>query len=341
MPKSQVPMVAGRKNSLPRIYGDTPTFLGCPVIKTSDEMKKYDVVVMGVPWEGTITWGTYSGTEMAPKTVRHASARYGGYLPEYDVNIFDSMNIGDSGDVSISPSNPEVTMRRIKRQAGIIYKEGAIPFTIGGDHSFTPEIVKALGENSGGKIGIIHLDAHFDNAAKFGDDEYPRCAPLYRISHIPQVRNQSIVHIGIRGPRNSPAQMEYARSIGASVFTIKSIRDMGMEEVIRRAIDIAYSGTQSVYVTICSDAIEAGFNPGGPADPDGLTPHELFSALNQFGKAGIAGCDFVEAYPIQDANGVSSHLACWAFIHALVGMALRKQCNLPDSAGILQAAEQA
>lgn len=156
------------------------------------------------------------------------------------------------------------------------------------------------------------------------------------MSQIPQVKTTSIVHLGIRGPRNAPAQAEYAKKIGARVFTIKEIRELGMEEVMNQAINIAYSGTKAVYVTICSDSIEAAYNPGGPFDFDGLTPRELFCALHRLGKEGIAGLDFVEIYPLQDANGVSSHLASWEIIHALVGMAIRKKMNAGKRSSILQ-----
>ena len=325
MEQNEIPMVAGRKPSLPRIYGDTPSFLGCPIIHSTSDVKKYDVAVMGVPWEGTITWGSYSGCELAPKAIRHASARYGGYLPEYGLNFFDYIRVGDFGDTAIEPSSPRLTMGRIKRKAKKIYQGGAIPFSIGGDHSFTPEIVRALSECRPGNIGIIHFDAHLDNSDGFGGDKYPRCGPLFRISQIPEVKNTSIVHLGIRGPRNSPSQAEYARRIGATVYTINDIHKLGMEEVMNRAMAIAYSGTDAVYVTVCSDAVEVAYNPGGPADFDGLTPHQLFYALHHLGKEGIAGLDFVETYPLQDSNGVSSHLVSWAFIHALVGIASKKK----------------
>ena len=340
MVRNNIPMVAGRKASLPRIYGDTPTFLGCPVIRSTEDLKNYDVVVMGVPWEGTITWGTYSGCEMAPKTVRHASARYGGFLPEYDIDLFDYLSLGDYGDVSVEPTSPRITMERVKTRAKKVYEKGAVPISIGGDHSFTPEIVRALGESVTGKIGVIHFDAHFDNSASFGYDRYPRCGPLYRISQIPQVKTSSIVHLGIRGPRNTPAQAEFAREIGASVYTIKDVRELGIEETINRAMETAFDGTESVYVTVCSDAVEVAYNPGGPNDFDGLNPHELFYALHTLGEEGIAGLDFVETYPLQDGNGVSAHLVSWALVHAMVGMALHKKRNNVGLPEILQQLSQ-
>ncbi|MFX0195078.1 MAG: agmatinase family protein [Candidatus Hodarchaeota archaeon] len=323
-----IPMVANRKSSLPLIYGDTPSFLGCDIIRSKEEAQGFDVAVIGVPWEGTITWGGYSGCELAPKAIRHAAARYGGFLPEYEINLFDYLTIGDFGDVRVNPCDPEETMKMVEVKAGEIYRGNAIPIALGGDHSFTPEIVKALCEHVSGKVGIIHFDAHLDNAKDFGEDAFPRCGPLYRITQIPQVKTTSIVHIGIRGPRNTPNQLRYAKEVGAKIFTIREIRELGIEKVIGLAINTAYNGTKAVYVTICSDAVDAAYNPGGPPDFDGLSPHELFYSLHRLGLEGIAGLDFVEVYPLQDNNGFSSHLVAWALIHALVGIAYRRKNGL-------------
>jgi guanidinopropionase len=319
-----LPMVAGRKQSLPCVYGDTPTFLGVPHITDPKQFKGHDVVVFGVPLEGTITWGSYSGCELSPKTIRHAAARYGGYLPELDIDIFDYLRIADAGDVAVVPGDEHATMQAIQRKSADVFSAGAIPFVLGGDHSFSPAIVKALGKVSKGPIGIIHFDSHFDNAERFNADVYPRCSPLHHIAGIPNVKKDSIVQIGIRGPRNSKRQMHYARELGARVMTITEVRQKGMEEIIDEAISIAAKGTKSLYVTVCSDIIEAAFNPGGPPDFDGLTPHELFYALRRLGEHGINGLDFVEIYPLQDHNNVSSHLAAWSMVHAMAGMALKK-----------------
>ena len=325
MANKDSPMTPNRKSTLPRVYGDTPSFLGTPVLNPGTLEKGYDVIVAGVPWEGTVTWGSYSGCELAPRTIRHAAARYGGFLPEYEIDLFDFLKLGDIGDVAVNASSPDETMANIYATADRIYKSRSIPVMLGGDHSVTPEFVRALAENSEGSIGIIHFDAHLDNARVFGEDKYPRCGPLHRIAQIDKVRKQSIVHFGIRGPRNSPAQLEYAREMGARVMTTREIRRLGVDAAVEEALRVARKGTKKVYVTICSDVTDAAFNPGGPADFDGLFPHELFSALHQIGEAGFAGLDYVEVYPIQDPTSFSSHLAAWAIIHALVGLAVNKK----------------
>jgi Arginase/agmatinase/formimionoglutamate hydrolase, arginase family len=318
-------MVPGRKQSMPCVYGDTPTFLGVPRITDSKEMHGNDVVFLGVPWEGTITWGSYSGCELSPKTIRHAAARYGGYLPEIDLDFFDYLRIADAGDVTVVPGNEIATMQSIENRTAEIVSAGAIPFLIGGDHSFTPAAIKALGRSIKGEIGVIHFDSHFDNAESFGDDVYPRCSPLHHIANIPNVKKTSIVQIGIRGPRNSKRQMEYARELGVKILTIQTVRNKGFNTVLDEAMETAGDGTKAIYVTICSDIIDAAFNPGGPCDFDGFTPHELFYSLRKIGQRGISGLDFVEVYPLQDRNSFSSHLAAWSLIHALAGIALGKR----------------
>lgn len=329
MNSQDIPMIPNRKASLPRVYGDTPSFLGVPVLTPDTLNGSCDIVVAGVPWEGTVTWGTFTGCELSPRSIRHASARYGAFLPEYRMNAFDYLKVADIGDVTVNPNNASETMKNVHAAMGQIYRNKSIPFVLGGDHSFTPEIIRALSDTEDGDIGIIHLDAHFDNSKEFGTDEFPRCGPIHRISQIKNVRKESIVHLGIRGPRNSPSQYAYAQSMGAKIFTIRDIREKGVVAVVEDAIAIAHEKTKHVFVTICSDCMDAGYNPGGPADFNGLFPHELLPALHRIGQSGIAGLDYVEVYPGQDPQGYSSHLAAWAMIYAMVGLASRKK----DAAG--------
>jgi guanidinopropionase len=325
---NNIPMVENRKALMPKVYGDTPSFLGSEVVNGKGMDSRYDVIFAGVPWEGTITWGAGTGCELAPRSIRHASARYGGFLPEYGINIFDYLKLGDVGDVPVNINSPRETMDNVFKQMDEIYKNKSIPFVLGGDHSFTPEIVRAISGNKSEKVGVIHFDSHFDNLPSFGADKFPRCGPIHRIANLDNVDGRNIVQIGIRGPRNSAIQQRYADEMGAKVYTIRDVQALGIETVIEEAIRIAREGTECFYVTICSDCIGAAFNPGGPADFNGMSPGELFSALYLLGEAGMAGMDFVEVYPNQDPNSISSHLASWAIIHALAGLASRRKSNL-------------
>ncbi len=310
----------------PVLYGDTPTLFGHPYARPEDLRGAADVAVSGVPWEGTITWGSWSGCELAPRTIRQASARYGGFLPEYGIDAFDHLRLVDCGDVAVDLQDREGSFRAIGERVRQVVRGGALPATFGGDHAITYPIVEALQETLGGPVGIVHFDAHYDNKDEYDGDRYARCCPFRRIAELPLSRPGSMVHTGIRGPRNLRFMWEYAQAIGARTITIGDIRREGVLHAVREAYETARQGTLGVYVTICSDVLDAAFNPGGPTDPDGLTTHELYEALHFLGgQEGIAGFDMVEIYPPADPNHVSSHVAVWALLHLLAGMAERRR----------------
>ena len=316
----KIPMVPGRKASLPVLYGDTPTFLGVDRVRVPDQVAGRQVVFMGVPIEGAVTWGSYSGCELATKIIRHASARYGAFLPERGVDVLDHLHMADGGDVAVIPGDMAASLAQVRAKAGGIYGQGAMPVFFGGDHTYSPDVVAALAEWTDGPVGVIQLDSHLDNAPDFGGDKFARCAPLYRIPRLKGVRAKSVVQLGIRGPRNSPLQMALAQEAGCTVITTHQFRAQGPERTLEQALEIAHRGTRAVYLTICSDILDAAHNPGGAPDFDGLNSHELFNLVHGIAKAGIRGMDFVEIYPFQDTANRSAHLAVWTIVHALAGL---------------------
>jgi agmatinase len=67
-----------------------------------------------------------------------------------------------------------------------------------------------LSKNTDGRVGVVHLDAHLDNLDSFGEEKNARCCDLHRIYEIENVNPENVIHMGIRGPRNSPEQLEIA-----------------------------------------------------------------------------------------------------------------------------------
>ncbi|PAB59809.1 agmatinase family protein [Anaeromicrobium sediminis] len=309
---------------IPEIYSGTPTFMGLPKLNDEKELRNYDIVFMGAPWEGICTWGSYSGCELATKSIRAASVRYGGYLPEFNLDVFDYFSGADYGDVAINSGNIEETLNNIETKAEEIINAGAFPVTFGGDHSVAYPIIKALAKKHNGKIGIIHLDSHFDNMDTFGDSKYARCSPLHRAYEIEGIDTKNIVHVGVRGPRNNPLGMKAINDTGATLITSFEIKEKGIDYVIEKSLEIAKKDTEAVYVTVCSDILDVAFNPGGPPDLCGLTSYELAKFLHVVASKGIDGFDFVEVYPPTDSNNVSSHAAVWMTLYTLSGLAKYK-----------------
>ncbi|WP_430790895.1 agmatinase family protein [Virgibacillus flavescens] len=310
------------------IYGNTPCYLGGKKVNLEDDSTNdRDVLVYGVPWEGSVTWGDYTGCELGPKVIRLNSARYSGYLPELNhIDVNEHYTFGDLGDVDVVPADTKETMRRIENFASKVWKTEKFPVAFGGDHGVTYPIVHALSKEIDGKVGIIHLDAHYDNHPDQDGDLYARSTPFHRIYESESVRNESIVHMGIHGPRNKPETGRYAEEVGATTISARQIRQSkNLVELARDAYKIASEGTEAVYLSICSDVLDFAFNPGGPVDGNGLTSYELVELVHEFAKLGIRGMDYVEVYPQQDANDNSSHFVSTVVLYALAGRILNQQ----------------
>lgn len=303
------------------IYSGVPTFLNLPVLEGEPDLNEVDVAVMGVPWEGGCTIGGYSSCTESPKSIRAASIRYTGYLPEFDLDSFQYLRGGDYGDVPVQNGNYEFTFGEIRKKFGQIVDAGAIPIVFGGDHSISYPTISELAKRHPKKVGVLHFDAHLDNYSSFGDDPYSRCSPFFRLYNDPNMDPRKIVHIGIRGPRNHRQEGANAKKYGATVIPSMEIKKEGWEASIGKALKIASKDTEVLYVTVCADCLDASCMPQGPQDMGGLTSFELMMMLRACGAAGARAFDFVEIYPETASLQTASHVGCWMALYFLNGVA--------------------
>ena len=313
-------------NFLPtNIYSGVPTFLNLPVLENKQDLAQMDVAVMGVPWEGGCTIGGSSSCTDGPKSIRSASIRYTGYLPDFDLDCFSQLKAGDYGDIAVQNGNYEFTFGEIRKKVGEIYDAGAVPIILGGDHGIAYPTISELAKRHPGKVGVLHFDAHLDNYSNFGDDPYSRCSPFYQLYNDPNMDPTKIVHIGIRGPRNHQEEFNNAKKYGANVILCREIKKNGWEASIKKAIELASKDTEVMYVTICADSLDAAFMPQGPQDMGGLTSFELLMMVHEAGLAGARALDFVEIYPDAYSLQPASHVGCWLALYFLNGVAERRK----------------
>ena len=313
-------------NFLPtNIYSGVPTFLNLPVLENKQDLAQMDVAVMGVPWEGGCTIGGYSSCTDGPKSIRSASIRYTGYLPDFDLDCFSQLKAGDYGDIAVQNGNYEFTFGEIRKKVGESYDAGAVPIILGGDHGSAYPTISELAKRHPGKVGVLHFDAHLDNYSNFGDDPYSRCSPFYQLYNDPNMDPTKIVHIGIRGPRNHQEEFNNAKKYGANVILCREIKKNGWEASIKKAIELASKDTEVMYVTICADSLDAAFMPQGPQDMGGLTSFELLMMVHEAGLAGARALDFVEIYPDAYSLQPASHVGCWLALYFLNGVAERRK----------------
>ena len=334
----------------PRIYGDTASFMEVPIGYNPEDLQGADAVFIGLPWEGIqqINSTTFaetgprppdpdavvarSGAYQAPAYVRQYSVHYslaisGGYYPEVapDFRLVDYLNIMDYRDVEVKMWDVEETTRRAVERIGHIVQAGAVPLVFGGDHSIPYPVVKAISDNSPGKIGVINFDSHYDlslggrlNAGNAFGKIMENC----------QAEPENLAIIGIKGGAyNTPAMHQLALDLGVTVFTIGDVEEMGIEEVVRRAVEAAGRGTDKIYVSLDADALDpVSFPAQKYSEPFGITARQIREALRILSReANLCGFDMVCVGPDYDHKGVGALTASKFYIEVLKGLALRKK----------------
>ena len=296
------------------------TFLQAPFVEADAEALKEKGVkaaLIGIPYDMGGIWRT--GTADGPRGLRDASRQYGSYFFDDDVDLFESFNLVDCGNVAMTPANPQKCREGMKRAASEIIRSGAMGIFIGGDHSIPIPIGEALSEAMPDKkIGYIVFDANMDAEEDVDGELYSNWSEACRLSELPNVDPRNMVMIGIRGSLNTKRQYEYAKAKGITIFGMRDIIELGIVEVMNRAIAIAGKDTDALYVSFDTDGVDAAYAPGtsGP-EPGGLTSREIITAARMLGKHGVTIFDIVELCPAYDPSGITARLACYIIFNLL------------------------
>jgi guanidinopropionase len=214
----------------PRVYGSVPTLFAAPLAEGPADLRGCDVAFLGIPWSAPVppdrvgaAGANYAGTVLTPHRFRTNSIKYGGYLPELDLDVFEHLRFADYGDTDVT-FDMDQTLANVVRKVGEIVDAGCIPLTMGGNSGpSTYSVLQAVAERAGGPVAVVNFDAHHDNhtetASERADKRNPRWGGTWagRILELSGVDPTPYVHVGLRGPRNdrdcelSPA-IHYASS---------------------------------------------------------------------------------------------------------------------------------
>lgn len=310
---------------------DYPTFLGAPLALTLGDLHaaRPDVVVLGVPWDGTM--GAPPGTRLAPAAIR--TAEYTGgrggdwHHPANRLNPLEHLEVVDFGDVPVLPGAVEESFARIRYVVRSVVETGAVAVMIGGDHAVTWPHVQALADVVGhGNVGVVHLDAHCDTWP-LGRGEYAsHGAPMRQLITGGVVRGEHFVQVGLRSSTD-PRTLEFMRDHGMRSHWMDEIRRDGLDLVMDRAVDEALDGPEHLFLSVDIDVCDPAFAPAtGAPEPGGLTSGELLGVVGRLAReAGMAAMDLVELSPPYEAgNNISALLGHRVILEALTGLAERR-----------------
>ena len=140
----------------PRFSG-IKTFFRLPLASPED---KFDVALMGVPFDGGASYRV--GQWFAPQGIRELSSLGRGYHWGRDVTFFKNLRVADVGDAPTVPIDLKQTYSKVESFASLLLKSDKKILSVGGDHSITLPILRALHKKYKKPLGLIHFDAHFD-----------------------------------------------------------------------------------------------------------------------------------------------------------------------------------
>jgi agmatinase len=288
------------------------------------------VAVLGLPYDGTTV--TRPGAGHGPRAVRDGSGHYafGEYFHyDYGVTLTDHLTIVDCGDVDGVPGNAEKTYARAEQALDELYGAGCLPVLLGGDHGTTIPGARALSRHVDGRMGFVMFDTHLDTAPDIDGETLSHCCPAHRVLDLPNVDGRNMAIIGAHGAANPKIEQDVAERHGITVFTVRDVDRMGIDEVARRALEVATDGTECIYLSVDIDVLDGAYAWGtcGP-EIGGLTGRELVRGLEIVAAGPLGAMDCVEVAPAYDPSGHTARVGARVVIDALAAQA----CRLRDAA---------
>ena len=282
-------------NEMPR-FGGPATMMRLPFAPSA---RGIDAGFIGIPMDhGT---SNRPGTRLGPRQIRDESRMLRPYNMATGAAPFEHLQVADLGDVAINTFDLKKTVDIITAHYREVLGHGTIPLTLGGDHTLTWPILRAIKERHG-PVALIHVDAHADiNETMFGETVAHGC-PFRRAWEDGCLINDKVFQIGLRGTGYAPEDFDWARDQGWTVVQAeecwgKSL--VGLMRIIRERI-----GDAPVYISYDIDSLDPAFAPGtGTVEPGGLSTWQALEIIRGAAGLRIVGGDLVEVSPPYDPSG--------------------------------------
>jgi agmatinase len=243
-------------------------------------------VFVPAPFDQTTSY--MPGTRFGPRAILEASRQVEFYDEELDLEPF-RIGIATLGEVQVDPLDCQAGLDRLEAVVTTLADSGAVPFTLGGEHSLTIAPVRALRARYP-DLSVLQLDAHLDLRAEYQGTKLSHASVMRRVREL----GVPTVPVGIRSVSREEA--DYVHAEKAPVFLAREIRQHGLPvEQILKVLG------NPVYITIDLDAFDPAYVPGvGTPEPGGLTWEEGLRLLRAVcERRQVVGCDVVELCPIQ------------------------------------------
>ncbi|HEY7196787.1 MAG TPA: agmatinase [Gaiellaceae bacterium] len=303
-------------------YAGLLTYGASPYTEDPAELDGADVAVVGAPTDDLVS--DRPGTRFGPRAIRAASCPPGPHL-EAKADAFAELSIVDFGDAPVIPADPARTHAAIEETVGQVVRAGVMPIVLGGDHSISEPNVRACAAVHGA-LGLVHFDTHTDTGTEVYGVEISHGTPFYRLVEQGHVDPGRYVQVGLRGYWPGEAEFGWQAEHGITSFFMHDVRDLGIREVVSRAV--ATAGGGPTFLTVDVDVLDPAFAPGtGTPEPGGMTSGDLLWAVRTLAQElHLVGADVVEVIPTAVGSADVTALAADRIVREiLTGITVRRR----------------
>jgi N1-aminopropylagmatine ureohydrolase len=245
------------------------------------------ILVWPVPYEGTVSYGR--GTADGPRAIIEASRNMELYDEEINGSVY-RLGIHTLPSLkAIEP--PDAMMEQIERGAEALLDTGRFLVVLGGEHSISGPIVRALGRRVE-HLSVLQIDAHADLRERYDGTPHSHTSIMARVVEVCPV-----VQVGIRSI--SEAEAKRLPDTPTHIFWAKDI--VGRRDWYEEAISHL---TENVYLTIDIDGLDPSLIPTtGAPEPGGLGWYDVLGIVRATASARkITGMDVTELAPVPGNN---------------------------------------
>ena len=301
-------------NEMPRFAGIASMFR-LPVVKDASGL---DVAMIGVPLD--IGTSNRTGTRYGPRQIRTESVLVRPYGMATGAAPFDSFQVADTGDVALNIFNLTKSIAIIEEHYDRVVEHGAIPVTLGGDHTITLPILRAL-HRKHGPMALVHIDAHADiNDEMFGEP-IAHGTIFRRAIEEGLILPEKMTQIGLRATGYSAEDFDWSRQRGVRVVPAEECWYQSLAPLMEEVKTTAGQDVP-VYLSFDIDGLDPSVAPGtGTPEPAGLTSSQGLEIIRGCSGLNVVGCDLVEVSPPYDPSGNTALLAA--------NLVFEMLCSLP------------
>ncbi|MCA0432523.1 MAG: arginase family protein [Proteobacteria bacterium] len=327
---------AARKSAESWYWWGIPTFFRCP---WNEDPAACDIALVGVP-HSSGNGSTERDQHLGPRAVRHVSGFYRRAHGVHNYAPFEARRIHDLGDVPLPEAmNNEACVRDIEAFYARLDAAGTRPVSIGGDHSITGPIIKAIAGpgrklSKGKPVALIHFDAHTDSYENMphwlGARRSAAHWAAYTV-HEGAVDASRSTQVGMRG---HPSGLIHGGKVGGSsealgyrVIKMSEFEEIGIEATLKIIRERAGDGP--CYITFDLDCLDPSVAPGvSNLEPGfgGFSTREATRLLQGLKGLDIIGADVVCLMPTKDSpNQITAQMAMVMMFEELNLIAMAQQ----------------